>query len=128
MVCAKKDIKKERKHKMRTPEERATNQTARMTTDLGLNEKQAQEVKAINLEFAKKTAANREASRAEREKCKAEKKDQCDKMRAEKGEAMKKVLTPEQYAKFEANKTAHQANKHRRCKSGRKSDCPKKNK
>jgi len=88
-----------------TIEERVTLQAAKLTKDLDLNEKQSKDVKAL----LTKEVEKREAKRAEMKEKKAEMNAQKrEEMRAsmEKEQAafsaeMKKILTPEQFAKLE---------------------------
>ncbi|HNP32214.1 MAG TPA: hypothetical protein PKN96_02850 [Flavobacterium sp.] len=84
-----------------TKEEKVDLQVKRMTKDLNLNEEQTKQVQAL----VAKEVDKREAKRAEMQQKKAQEKD---KMRAEMeanqsafSAEVKKILTPEQYAKWE---------------------------
>ncbi len=78
-----------------SPEERAEKQTANMVKNLGLDATQAAKVKAINLEFAQKMQAAREENQGDRETMKATRME----MQNNKNEALKEVLTKEQFEK-----------------------------
>jgi Spy/CpxP family protein refolding chaperone len=82
----------------KTPEEKAKKQTEWMKKDLQLTDDQAQQIEDINLKYAKKAETRREALKTEHEKFKAEK--EAD---------LKKVLTPDQYAKFDQERKDKQA-------------------
>ena len=97
---------KEQKAQM-TPEQRVESQVKRLTKDLSLNEKQAQEIKAL----VAKEVEKREANRAEMEAKKAAgTKPSKEEMQARKAKFqedevamdtnMKRILTAEQYAKW----------------------------
>jgi Spy/CpxP family protein refolding chaperone len=90
-----------------TPEQRVESQVRRMTKDLTLNEKQVQDVRAI----VAKEVSKREENKAEMEARKAAgTKPSKEEMKARKAKFqedevamdanMKKILTPEQYAKW----------------------------
>lgn len=79
------------------PEKMAEKQTARMTEQLNLDEKQAEQVTAINLKYAEQSKGNKEQAKAEREARKAERQQMQETKMAE----LKQVLTPEQYAEME---------------------------
>ncbi len=82
-----------------TLEERVEKQTAAMTKRLELSEEQATSVKELNLTFAQKAkelrdnAENREAAR-----------EQMTAMRKEHAEALKQILTEEQFQKWETDR------------------------
>lgn len=92
-----------------TPEQQAEIQTKRMTLELDLNTKQQAEVKKIVLEQAKKRDAKKTEWKANKEAGKSLTKDEkfamknqmLDEQIATKAE-MKKILTADQYAKWEA--------------------------
>lgn len=99
--------REERKEKF-TPEQRVDFQVKKMTKNLNLDSKQAEQVKALLTEEAKK----RELKRAEMEARKAEQtKPTKDEIEAKKAEMktnkeaikteMKKILTADQYTKWE---------------------------
>lgn len=84
-----------------TSEEKVDLHVKKMTKDLDLNEKQANEVRAI----AKKQVEKREAKKAEmkniKEKQRAEMKTNMEKEQAALSADMKKILTADQFAKWE---------------------------
>ncbi|WP_264522342.1 hypothetical protein [Flavobacterium sp. N1994] len=84
-----------------TPEQKIDFQVKRMTKDLSLNEKQVADVKAL----VAKEMEKREAKRAEMKENKAQaRKDMRAQMEADQAAMsadMKKILTAEQYAKWE---------------------------
>ena len=108
-----------RTHKNVSPETRAAKMTERMTKELSLNDKQAKEVEALNLEFVTQMAANRFEKPAKRDSscCKKQdkahkqgkkEKDEMKKMRGNMKEArdareakLKNILTQEQFAKYQ---------------------------
>ncbi len=79
------------------PEKMAEKQTTRMVEKLSLDEKQVEQVKAINLKYAQQQKAAKEKEKAERETKKAERQKAQEAKMAE----LKKVLTTEQFAKLE---------------------------
>ena len=87
-----------------TSEQKVDLQVKKMTKDLELNEKQAKEVRVL----VTKEVAKREAKRAEMEALKTKKREQMKAQREAEQVAlssdMKKILTPEQYAKWEKNR------------------------
>ena len=83
----------------KTPEERAKNQTERMTTELGLNADQAAKVEVINLKYAQQADKLRAEHKADPTATKGKGSAMMDARMAE----LKGVLTPEQYAKHEKN-------------------------
>ena len=99
--------KEERKEKF-TPEQRVDFQVKKMTKDLNLNDKQAEQVKALVAKEVEKREAKKaemEAKRTEQTKpSKEEKEARRTEMKANQ-EAMKaemkKILTAEQYTKWE---------------------------
>ena len=92
-----------------TPEQQAELQVKKMTLELDLNAKQQAEIKKIALEQAQKREtkkaewkANKEAGKSlSKEEKFAMKNQMLDNQIAHKAE-MKKILTPEQYAKWES--------------------------
>lgn len=99
--------REERKEKL-TPEQRADFQVKKMTKDLNLNDKQAEQVKVLVAKEVEKREVKRaemEAKRAEQTKPskeemevrKTEMKASQEAMKAE----MKKILTADQYTKWE---------------------------
>ena len=101
--------KEGRKEKL-TPEQKVDFQVKRMTKDLDLNEKQAKEVRVL----VTKEVTKREAKRAKKKEDKAQERSE---MKAEilanqaaMGSDMKKILTAEQYTKWEKNREERKAN------------------
>ena len=87
-----------------TSEQKVDLQVKKMTKDLDLNEKQAKEVRVL----VTKEVAKREAKKAEMQELKTKKREEM-KAQREANEAavssnMKKILTPEQFAKWEKNR------------------------
>ncbi|MGB5369552.1 MAG: hypothetical protein WBN18_03910 [Flavobacteriaceae bacterium] len=120
-----------RKHDARamkdlTPEQMATLQTKRMTLDLDLTQTQQQQIQALNLEQAKVRKSKMEARAAKKEGEAAEKptseavyamrNTELDREIAHKA-AMKKVLSQEQYEKWE--KMGHKKGMHHRGHKGK---------
>ncbi|WP_309613644.1 hypothetical protein [Flavobacterium sp.] len=87
-----------------TSEQKVDLQVSKITKDLDLNEKQAKEVRAL----VTKQVAKREAKRAEMQELKTKKREEMKAQREAEQAAvsseMKKILTPEQYAKWEKNR------------------------
>lgn len=81
----------------RTPEEIAEQQTTRMTQQLALTEEQVAKVKELNLAFAQKMKENRDQTAADREAAR----EAMTANREAHGEALKNVLTEEQFQKWE---------------------------
>jgi Spy/CpxP family protein refolding chaperone len=82
----------------RTPENMADKQTARMTQELSLTDKQVEKVRSINLEFASKMAAMREGGEPDRTAMKE--------LQSAHKTSLKGVLTAEQVKKMEASESA----------------------
>lgn len=80
----------------RTPEERADNQTKRLTKHLALSADQTEKVHAIVLERTTKMEALRNEAKAE----KGKKKSELQAIEAAEEAQMKQVLTPEQFDKY----------------------------
>lgn len=98
-----------------TPEQRQEKHLKKMTTDLNLNAKQQQEVKKLMAEQnAKMTELKAKKEAAKNEKLLAnskERKEMAVKMKAEKeamDAKMKKILSPEQYTKWENDRAIRQ--------------------
>lgn len=87
-----------------TSEERVDFQVKRMTKDLGLNDKQAEQVKAIVTKQAQKRDAKREELKASKDKDRQEMRAKMEANQAEVSADMKKILTPEQFTKWEQNR------------------------
>lgn len=100
----------EKKQKL-TPEQQVELQAKKMKLDLDLNDKQVTEVKKVLLEQAKKREAKKAEFQAKKDDAKkptsdeiyAMKNKMLDEQIANKAE-MKKILTPEQYKKWEENR------------------------
>ena len=90
------------------PKKHTMKQADKMKTELSLDDVQYKSIKSINSEFEGKYFKLRKDSAITRE----EKHEQMKTLRLEKNEAIKKVLTQEQYAKWESSRSAH-AQKHR---------------
>lgn len=95
--------RREGKEKL-TTEQKVDFQVKKMTKDLGLNDKQANEVKAIVTKEVQKREAKRAEMKAVKEKERAEMKATMEKEHAAVSADMKKILTPEQFAKWEKNR------------------------
>ena len=95
-----KEVVKSEREKL-TPEQKVDSQVKRLTNDLDLNEKQAKEVRNL----VAKQVENREGKRVETKEIKtqkrAEMKAQMETEQAAVSSEMKKILTPEQFAKWE---------------------------
>ncbi|QBZ96622.1 hypothetical protein [Flavobacterium sangjuense] len=87
-----------------TSEQKVDYQVKKLTKDLDLSEKQAKDVKAL----VTKQVAKREAKKAEMQELKAKKREEMKAQREAEQAAvsadMKKILTAEQYAKWEKNR------------------------
>ncbi len=111
--------KRDRIHRVTSPEERAKNRTERMTFDYVLTEKQAEKVLKLNQEWTKKTQEQaekynlinkneenkkvnryRDLSDSDREKLQNDRKKLFDDYDAE----IKKIFSKEQYAKYTQRK------------------------
>jgi Spy/CpxP family protein refolding chaperone len=79
------------------PSDRAEHQTTKMTEKLGLSADQITKVKAINLKYAEKAKANRDADQAKN-------KDAREAMRTQHEAELSKVLTKDQAEKWKAMK------------------------
>jgi hypothetical protein len=87
-------------HTDRSAEDIAVKQAERMKTELNLNETQYASIKAINQKYAKQVIELRKDTAMAREKFHAEMKS----IHNDKQEELKRVLSPEQQAKWEANR------------------------
>jgi len=88
------------KNKM-TTEQRVDFQLKKMTKDLDLNEKQAADVKALVTKQVQKMEEKRAQIRADKQKDRAEMKANMEKEKELMSAEMKKILTADQYAKWE---------------------------
>lgn len=101
-----------------TPEERAQHHTDRLVEKLALTETQTTEVANINLDFAKKIKATKDAETergANREAVKN--------LKTEQKAAIKEVLTPEQATAFEAMKGERKGHRGKGKREKRCKDC-----
>lgn len=99
---------REGKRAMLTPEQMADKRVEKMKKDLNLDEKQAQQVRELTLEQAEKMKAHKEDRKAKKEEMKNRRMEEMKAMKAEfekektaNDEALKKILTPEQFAKHQ---------------------------
>jgi hypothetical protein len=92
-----------------TAEQKVDFQVKRLTNDLDLNEKQAKEVRGL----VTKQVEKREAKRKEMENLKAKKREdikaEMEKEQAAVSADMKKILTPDQFAKWENKRAERKA-------------------
>ncbi len=72
-------------------------QTEQMVTDLGLNDEQAEKVGALNKKYSEKMGELFQQSAGDREKMR----ENMQKLREDKDEELKEVLTPEQFKKHQ---------------------------
>jgi hypothetical protein len=96
-----------------TTEQKVNMQVEKMTKDLDLNEKQVKDMKAFVTKEVEKREAKREEMkqlRAEKEQKRGEMKAQMEKEQAATSAEMKKMLTPEQFAKWEKIREERKAN------------------
>lgn len=97
LICAPSFAQDKAQHK--TPEEKAKMMSDKMKTELVLNDEQYQKVQEINLDFATKTKDIKKEG--------TDKTAWADKIKPiedERTAALKEVLTPEQFAKYESIK------------------------
>lgn len=80
-----------------TPEMQAQRMTDRMVKEYSLNEKQAKELQAANLEYTKQMQANREQAKADKKQKREEMKTKRDAREAQ----LKKILTEDQYTAYQ---------------------------
>ncbi|MBN8859886.1 MAG: hypothetical protein J0H29_15925 [Sphingobacteriales bacterium] len=93
-------VSAQQKMQSRTPEEKAVVITNKMKTNLKLSDDQYTKVKAVNLDFTTKFDEIRKSEN---------KKGMVNKMRnldSQRMQSLKAILTPEQYARYEAQKNA----------------------
>ncbi|MBF6640484.1 hypothetical protein IVB69_03240 [Flavobacterium sp. J49] len=103
--------KKERKPEREklTKEEKVDIQVKRMTKDLDLNEKQAKEVRAIVTKEVEKREAKKAEMDKKKEQVRAERLAEAKEHQAALTADMKKILTPDQFAKWEKNREEKKA-------------------
>ena len=104
-----------------TPEQQTELQVKRMTLDLDLDAKQQKEIKTILLEQAKKREAKMAEMKAKREKGEKPSADEKFEMKnkmldnqIENKAQMKKILKPEQFAKWEEKQSDRKKNQSER--------------
>ena len=104
-----------------TPEQQTELQVKKMTLDLDLDAKQQKEIKTILLEQAKKREAKMAEMKAKREKGKKPSADEKFEMKnkmldnqIENKAQMKKILKPEQFAKWEEKQSDRKKNQSER--------------
>ena len=104
-----------------TPEQQTELQVKRMTLELDLDEKQQKEIKTILLEQAKKREAKMAEMKAKREKGEKPSADEKFEMKnkmldnqIENKAQMKKILKPEQFAKWEEKQSDRKKNQSER--------------
>jgi Spy/CpxP family protein refolding chaperone len=96
-----------------SPQQRVDLQVKRMTKDLDLNEKQISDVRALVTKENEKREAKRAEMKEKKEmnaQIRKEAKAYIEKERATADAEMKKILTPEQYAKWEKIRDERKAN------------------
>lgn len=95
-----------------TPEQRAKQRTEQLKKDLGLNETQEAEVYDLQLKLAKEmqTIRSNAGEQPDREKMRTE----MEKFRAEESAGMKKILTEEQFEKWEKQQAERMKNSQNR--------------
>lgn len=86
-----------------TSEEKVAIQVKRMTKDLNLNEKQANEVRAIVTNQVQKREEMKAELKSNKERQKTDFRAKMEKEQAAVGADYKKILTPDQYSKWEKN-------------------------
>lgn len=92
-----------------TSEEKVELQVKRMTKDLALNEKQAKEVRAIVAKEVEKREAKRAEVKEQKSKKRADMKAKMQEEQAALAADMKKVLTAEQFTKWEKQREEKKA-------------------
>ncbi len=98
-------------------EQRQANHLAQMEKDLSLTKAQVAQIQAMQ----KQHLAQREAQRLENQKMRAQNMQMIKQNRAQMDNDMKKILTPEQFAKWQNNRQQLMQNRQQRFQ---KSDCP----
>jgi len=96
-VCIATNMQAQPPHKEFNAEEMSKQQTEMMKKELNLTDKQTTDVSAINLKYAKKMENQRKNAQGDREAMRKE----MDTMREEKNAEFKKVLTADQYKKWQ---------------------------
>jgi hypothetical protein len=96
-----------------TTEQKVELQVKRMAKDLDLNEKQVKDMKVLVAKEVEKKEAKRDEMKqlkTQNEQKRGEMKAQMEKEQAEASAEMKKILTPEQYTKWEKMRDERRAN------------------
>lgn len=103
--------KKERKPEREklTKEQKVDFQVKRMTKDLDLNEKQTKEVRAIVTKEVEKREVKKAEMDKKKEQVKAERLAEAKEQQAALTSDMKKILTPDQFAKWEKSREEKKA-------------------
>lgn len=104
------------------PGRMAQMQTERMTTDLSLNEKQQKDVKAINEKYAKKMGEIFQSGQGQGDWQAIRTK--FEEMNNQKNEELKKVLTADQYKKYEELEKKRMEGRRQRMGGGRPNGDP----
>lgn len=92
-----------------TKEQKVDFQVKRMTKDLDLNEKQAKEIRVIVTKEVEKREAKKAEIEKKKEQVKAERLDEVKEQQAALSSDMKKILTPDQFAKWEKSREEKKA-------------------
>lgn len=85
-------------------EQRVDFKVKKLTKDLNLNEKQAEQVKALVTKEVQKRDAKRAEMKEDKEKNKEEMRANMEKEKAIVTSEMQKILTPEQFSKWQQNR------------------------
>ncbi len=96
------------------PQEMASRQTNQMKETLELTDKQLPKVEALNLKYAEKTMAERDGANGNRESMRSAMMD----LLKEKDAELKKILSAEQWTKWEAWRKEARENGQRRGRRG----------
>ena len=99
-----------------TPEERAKQRTEQLKKDLGLNETQEKQVYDLQLKMMKEMEAMRGSGQTDREKMRTEMGKRQTEMTAE----MKKILTEDQFKKWEKQEAERRGNMRGRGQGGQR--------
>lgn len=99
---------REGRGEMLTPEQMAEKRVEKMKKDLNLTDKQAQQIRELSLAQAEKMKAYKEERKAKKEEMRNRRMEEAKAMKAEfekekaaNDEQLKKILTPEQFAKHQ---------------------------
>lgn len=102
-----------------TTEQKVDFQVKKMTKDLNLNETQAKEVRAIVTKEVEKREAKKAEMDKKKEQARAERLAQAKENQAALKADMKKILTPDQFAKWEKSREENKAKIKERMKERR---------